>query len=133
MTPVSIANFKLFQPHIDKPEGKTILQEVLVAKSIQGKNASCPRVWEESFSEHFDVETELSHLVETEYSNTCSDINVHPSKNNGDYNLSRMVILTSVFNNPEVDNVNSNSGLKAQRRRKQVIDRMRFLNGNKDT
>ena len=76
----------------------------------------CPRVWDKSFSEHLDVETELSRWVETEHSNTCLDINIHSSTNNRDDGLFRIVTLTSVINNPEVDNVNLNSGLKAQRK-----------------
>ena len=86
-----------------------------------------------SFSEHFDVKTELSQLFGTEHSNTCSDINFQSYNNNRDDNIFSMVILTSVINYPEVDNVNSNSGLQAQSKRRRVIDRVGFVNGNKDT
>ena len=44
-----------------------------------------------------------------------------------------MVILPSIINIPEVNNDNSNSGLKAQRRKKQLIDRTEFVSGNRDT
>ena len=63
----------------------------------------------------------------------CSDINVYSSVNKGDDNLPAVEVLSSIINDPEVDNDNSNSGLKTQRRKKQVIDTMGFVNGNKDT
>ena len=44
-----------------------------------------------------------------------------------------MVILISVINYPKVDNVISNSGLKAQSKRRQIINRVGFVNGNKGT
>ena len=71
-----------------------------------------------SFSEYFDVKTELS---------------FHSYNYNGDDKTFCMVILTSVINYPEVTNVNSNPGLKAQNKRKDVIDRVGFMNGKKDT
>ena len=88
----------------------------------------CPRVWDKSFSEHFDVETELSHWVKTEHSNTYFDINIHSSTTKEDDGLFKILTLTSVINNQEVDFINSNSGLKAQRKIERVIDRMGFVN-----
>ena len=71
-----------------------------------------------SVSEYFDVKTELS---------------FHSYNNNGDDKTFGMVVLTSATNYPDVTNVNSNPGLKAQSKRKRVIDRVGFVNGNKDT
>ena len=71
-----------------------------------------------SFSEYFDVKTELS---------------FHFYNNNGDDKIFSMVTLTSIINYCNVVNVNSKSGLKAQSERRRVIDRVGFVNGNKDT
>ena len=81
-------------------------------EDIQG--LCCPSVWDKSFSEHFVVKTELSHWVKTEHSNSFLDI-------------------TLAINKPEVDNVNSNYGLKALWKIKQVIDIIGFVNKNKNT
>ena len=86
----------------------------------------CSRVWEEPSSECSDVETEPSHRVETEPSHTCSDINVYSSDNKGDDKLLTMEIPSSGIKNPEVDKHKSNSGLKTQRRKEQVINRTDF-------
>ena len=63
----------------------------------------CPKIWVKSFSEYFDVKTELS---------------FHSYNNNGDNKIISMVSLTSVINYSEVIKVNSNPGLKAQGKRR---------------
>ena len=68
-------------------------------------------------------ETEHSHRVETEPSPKFSNIYVYSSDNEGDDKLLTMEIPSYGINNPEVDNNSSNSGLKTQRRKEQVINR----------
>ena len=115
-------------------------------KDTQG--LCCPRVWVESFSEHFDVKTELSQLVGTKHPNTSLDTNVHSYNNNGDKSnkfrdgceptlrgnyCHDMKNIPMFVINTEADNCNSISGFKTQRWKKQVISRVGFIIGNKDT
>ena len=78
----------------------------------------CPKIWVKPFSEYSDVKTELS---------------FNSYNYNGDDKTFCMVILTSVINYPEVANVNSNSGFKAQSKRRRVINRGGSIKRNKDT
>ena len=71
-----------------------------------------------SFSDYFDFKTELS---------------FHSYNNYADDKIFGTVILTSVINYTEVINLNSNSSLKTQSKRIQIIDRVVFVNENKDT
>ena len=66
----------------------------------------CPSVWDKSFSEHFDVKTEFSHWVKTENSNSFLDINIHPSTNNGDDSLSKILRVVSTPKSPGVKMLN---------------------------
>jgi len=79
-------------------------------------DSCCPRVEDKSLSEHVGVETEHFHRVETEHSNTWLDTNIDSYTNNGDDSLFKTLTVTSIIKNPGVNNVNSDSDLKARRK-----------------
>ena len=90
----------------------------------------CPRLEDKSLPEHVGFKIGIPHWAEPQHSNSQLDTNIHPSTNNGDDSLFKILMVISVFKNPGVKSVKSDPDPRAQRQVKPPIDRIGFINGN---
>ena len=99
-------------------------------KSEDTQGSCCPWLEDKSISEHVGFKIEIPRWIEPLHSNSQLDTNIHSSTNNGDDSLFKILTVVSVFKNPGVKNVKSDSDPKARRQIKLPIDRIGFINRN---
>ena len=99
-------------------------------KSNDIQYSPCPRLEDKSLSKHIGFNIKIPDWVESHHVNSQLDTSIHSSTNNGDDNLFKILTVVSIFNNPGVKNVKSDSDLKAWRLIKLPMDRIGFIKGN---
>jgi len=73
------------------------------------------RLEDKSLTEHVGFKIEIPGWVEPQRLNSQLDTSIHSSTNNGHNNLFKILMVVSIFNNPGVKKVKSDSDPKAGR------------------
>ena len=95
-------------------------------KSEDIQCSHCPRLEDKSLSKHVGFKIKIPDWVESHNINSQLDTSIHSSTDNGD----KILTVVSIFNNPGVKNIKSDSDLKAWRLIKLPMDRIGFIKGN---